>query len=280
MSTTQLKLAMGQMLVEPGEPDANLQRAGRMIRMAAAADCALVVLPECLDLGWTHSSVRELAEPIPGDWSDRLCRAASVYGMHVVAGLTQRSGNRIYNAAVLIDPQGEIRLVARKINLLEGLEEVYAVGDRLGVAETDLGTLGIAICADNFCDSLALGHSLARMGAQAILSPCAWAVPPDHDNQREPYGGLWKDAYTRLAALYEIPVVGVSNVGRLREGPWKDHPCIGCSLAADANGHVVLQGPYGETAEALLTVSLELRPRRHTGTAIAPMLRRKGYEGP
>jgi hypothetical protein len=47
------------------------------------------------------------------------------------------------------------------------------VGDRLGVAETELGTVGLATCADNFGSSLAIGHVLARMGAQVILSPSA-----------------------------------------------------------------------------------------------------------
>ena len=37
------------------------------------------------------------------------------------------------------------------------------------------------MAADNFPDSLVLGHSLARMGAQILLSPSAWAVPADHD---------------------------------------------------------------------------------------------------
>jgi predicted amidohydrolase len=280
MPDTTVQLALGQMLVEPGHPEANLQRAERMIRQAAQTGCVIVVLPECLDLGWTHPSAHKLAKPIPGRFSDQLCHAASANGIHVVAGLTERADGRIYNAAVLIDPCGEILLVHRKINLLEGLEEHYTIGNRLGVAETGIGTIGITICADNFSDSLALGHSLARMGAHAILSPCAWAVPADHDNHQEPYGDLWKTAYVRLAELYEISIIGVNNVGRVAEGPWKGHRCIGCSLAVGRDGQILLQGPYGKSAQALLTVPLELRPQLQTGTAIAPMLRRKGYDRP
>ncbi|MBN1475702.1 hypothetical protein JXA47_03015 [Candidatus Sumerlaeota bacterium] len=43
------RLAMGQMHVEGGDPDRNLRRAGEMIRGAAAQDCDLIVLPECLE---------------------------------------------------------------------------------------------------------------------------------------------------------------------------------------------------------------------------------------
>ena len=37
--------------------------------------------------------------------------------------------------------------------------------------------------------------ALAKKGARLILSPCAWAVPPDHDQVRDPYGSLWRDVY-------------------------------------------------------------------------------------
>ena len=80
-----------------------------------------------------------------------------------------------------------IRLHHRKINELDIGLELYSVGDRLGVvAETELGTIGLSICADNFGNSLAIGHVLARNGGRSSLSPSAWAVDADHDNAREP----------------------------------------------------------------------------------------------
>ena len=94
----------------------------------------------------------------------------------MAAGLVERAGNRVYNAAVLIDPGGNLRLLHRKINELDIALDLYSIGDRLGVAETELGAIGLSICADNFGSSLAIGDVLARMGAQLILSPCAWAV--------------------------------------------------------------------------------------------------------
>jgi predicted amidohydrolase len=49
-----MKIAMGQMLVAPGEARRNLDRACEMIAQAAATGAHAIVLPECLDLGWTH----------------------------------------------------------------------------------------------------------------------------------------------------------------------------------------------------------------------------------
>jgi predicted amidohydrolase len=280
VGNSQFKLAMAQMLVEGGEAKANLNRATGMIRNAAEQDCRAVVLPECLDLGWSDPVAVDLAQPIPGPSSDTLCQVALESKIYVVAGLTERADERIYDTALLISPDGQILLRHRKINILTHVEGMYSVGDRLAVATTPLGTIGVDICADNFPDSLTLGHALARMGSQVLLSPCSWAVEAEHDNAKEPYGSLWKKSYSNLAKLYDMTIVGVSNVGWINAGAWKGRKCIGCSLAVGPDGQVLAQGPYGENAECLMIVPVELPPRSAVGTEIAEMLKSKGYEGP
>jgi predicted amidohydrolase len=280
MGERSFRAGLAQILVEGGRPDANLARAEGAIGEAADEGCRLVVLPECLDLGWTDPSARELARPIPGPHTDRLARAARQHRVFVAAGFVERAGDRCYNAAVLLGPDGRILLHHRKINELDIALDLYAVGDRLGVAETALGTLGLAICADNFGRSLAIAHVLARMGAQLLLSPSAWAVDADHDNDTEPYGGLWIDSYTELARLYDLTVLGVSNVGGLTGGPWRGRKCIGSSLAVGPGGAVLARGPYGAGAEAVVVVEVEPRPAIGRGTGIAPALEARGYRGP
>jgi predicted amidohydrolase len=156
--------------------------------------------------------------------------------------------------------------------------DIYAVGDRLGVARTPLGVLGLDICADNFYSALALGNALARMGADAILSPSAWAVDADHDNAAEPYGAEWERSYSELARWYDLAVVGVSNVGPVTGGPWAGRRCIGCSLAVGPGPCVLARGPYGADAEALLVVEVETRSDRPRGTAIKKHLEERGLE--
>lgn len=281
MSAASFDLAMGQMLVQPGELKSNLRRARRMIAEAAEGKCRMVVLPECLDLGWTHPSARDLAQPVPGPTSDELAAEAAHHGIHVVAGLTERDNLRIYNTAVLIGPDGRLLLKHRKVNILDIAQDLYSVGDHLGVADTELGRIGINICADNFPSSLCLGHALGRMGARILLSPCAWAVPADYDNAAQPYGNdLWHPAYRELARLYDMPVVGVSNVGPVTAGPWAGRQCIGSSLAIGADGTVLAEGPFGVDAEALLIVSLHLTPAPALGTHMAAHLQGRGYGGP
>lgn len=248
------KIGMAQMLVEPGRPVTNLRRAADYIEQAAGAQCAIVVLPECVDLGWTHASARELAEPIPGPTTDALADAARTSNIMVAAGVTERAAHRIFNAAVLIDATGSLLLRHRKINEVPFARQMYAQGRCLAVAETEHGGIGLSICADNLSESLCLGHALGRMGTSLLLSPSAWAVPPTYDNLTNPYGDQWHRPYAELATTYEMTVVGVSNVGPVMGGEWDGWSCIGASMAVAPTGSVIARGAYGLDAAALLTI--------------------------
>jgi len=245
------------MLVEPGKREANLPRADAWIGEAARGGAGAVLLPECLDLGWTHPSAREFATPIPGgDSCQRLMAAARRHRLHVCAGIVERAGDRFFNAAVLIDPEGRLLLHHRKIHELEFGRELYATGDRLGVAETPFGRVGLMICADGFAPGQVIGRTLVLMGAQIILSPCAWAVPEDHDQEREPYGQIWRENYGVVCREHGVIIAGCSNVGTITAGPWCGRPCIGCSLVIGPDGRPVRQGRYGRNAEELILIEL------------------------
>ena len=266
--TTPFFLAMAQMAVQPGEPEQNLTRAEALIAQAADAGCRVVVLPECLDLGWLDRTIPRLAESIPGPRVARLANAAQRHGVYVAAGLNERHGDCFYNAAVLLGPDGGLLLHHRKINELRfgAPHDIYSIGDRLGVVETELGCLGLNICADNFAS--AIGEVQARMGAQMILSPCAWAVPPEFDNTATPYGQEWLNAYIPLCRRFQITMVGVSYVGPVSSGPWAGWRCIGTSLAIGPDGEVIATGAHGIDAEELRIIPITLIPRTASGTDI------------
>lgn len=260
-------LAMVQMLVEGGEPERNRTRAASRIGHAAASGAQVVLLPEAMDIGWTHPATRELAEPLAtGRTSSMLRDLAMTHGLYVGAGLVENESSRVYNSAIIVDPQGKIILHHRKLNELDIGHACYDQGDHLGVAQTPLGTFGLMICADGFAQDCVITRSLGYMGAQVILSPCAWAVPADHDNTSTPYGQLWRDSYSPTAKQFQLWIAGVSNVGPLTAGPWQGRRCIGCSLLVGPDGQHVLQGPYGETAETILYANITPQPRSARGT--------------
>ncbi len=246
LSAGLMKLALAQMLVEPGEQDANLSRAEKCVREAAEQGAEVVLLPECLDLGWTHPSAHQKTTPIPeGATCQRIIRAAMENDVYVCAGLVERAGDRLFNSAVFIDPKGELLLHHRKIHELDFAQELYSTGDRLGVVDTRYGRIGLMICADGFAPGQAISRSLAMMGAEIILSPCAWAVPADHDNAETPYGKIWLDNYGPVCREFGITIVGCSNVGPITAGPWEGRTCIGNSMAIDGTGDRVLCLAHG-----------------------------------
>ena len=255
-------LALVQMKVEAGQPSANLQRALENIRRAAAQGASLIVLPEAMTLGWTDPSALSAAEEIPHGRACYLLReSACRHQAHICSGLVERAGDRVYNAAVLVGPQGEVLLHHRKIHELEIGHQFYACGDRLQVAHTPLGTIGLMICADAFVRGQVISRTLGYMGAQLIVSPSSWAVPADHDNQKEPYGQLWLDNYRPVARDFRMWIAGVSNVGWIPAGPWQGRKCIGCSLVVGPEGQPVVMGPYGPDAETILYVDVQLENR-------------------
>src|SRR5687767_8239346 len=142
-----MKVALGQMLIAPGEKERNLARAESCITEATARGAQVIVLPEAMPLGWTHPSARTGADEIPnGESCERLRRAARANSVFVCAGLVERAGDLLFNSAVLISPDGKVLLHHRKIHELDFARELYACGDRLDVAEAPFGVVGVMIC--------------------------------------------------------------------------------------------------------------------------------------
>ena len=59
-----LRIGMAQLLVEGGEPERNFERAEVMIKDASSKDCQIILLPECMDLAWTHPSSEKEAKQV------------------------------------------------------------------------------------------------------------------------------------------------------------------------------------------------------------------------
>lgn len=257
-----LTLALAQVTVEAGNRAGNLARAEAAVAEASERGADIVVLPEAMDLGWAYPFAGMHAGAVPGGAGvGAFQQMAERHHVWVCAGLNEAGpGDSLhcYNAAVLIDRGGSIRLQHRKIHELDFARAIYATGDRLSVCDTEFGRIGVMICADAFVRDRVISRCLGHMGAQLLLSPCAWAVPPEHDNAADPYGQLWLDSYGPVAREFGMWIAGVSNVGLITAGGWSGRRCIGCSMLVGPDGTPHLRAPYGEHAEALLLADIAL----------------------
>lgn len=261
------KLAVAQMNVIGGDREANLKHAGEMIAEAADQGAQFILLPEAMDLGWTDPSALNQAEPVPeGKTARFLSEMAKKQEVYICSGLIEKDGETVYNSAIIVDPKGDVILLHRKINELGIGHPYYALGDRLNVCHTEFGTMGLMICADASTGDHVIPRALAYMGADVILSPSSWAVMADHDNGKEPYGGMWRDAYKPVAKDFRVWIASCSNVGWMTGGPWKGWKGIGCSMVIGPDGQEVLNAPYGADADTILYVDIKPEPRPGQGT--------------
>jgi predicted amidohydrolase len=272
-----VKLGLGQLLVEGGEPWRNIERATKLVASAADAGCNIILLPETIDFAWTHPSALTESLPIPGAFSNYFCELARNKGIYICVGLTERTADGNYNTALLIDNKGEILLKYHKINLLEVEFPYYLVGNILSVVSTPIGKIGVNICADNYADALHIGHTLARMGAQIILSPSSWTVDFHITEVNEPYHDKWFRPFQLLAGMHDIIVASATSVGYIVGGPYEGKKMVGKSLVVDKNG-ILAEGMFNEFAGELRVVEVALEEHMVQGTQIGRRLKERGYQ--
>jgi predicted amidohydrolase len=159
----------------------------------AASDLSadLAVFPELASSGYffsSHEDVRRIAETIPNGPTTRAAiEVASSRACHVVIGLPEIDGDKIYNSAVLVGPDGYIGRY-RKTHLFYEEKIWFSPGDT-GFPIFDVVSpsgvsykLGIMICFDWFFPEST--RTLAARGADVIAHPsnlvkewCPTAMP-------------------------------------------------------------------------------------------------------
>jgi predicted amidohydrolase len=266
-----MRLGLAQLLVEGTEPERNLARAESLVARAASSGCDMVLLPETMDFGWTHPDGLLYAEPIPGRFSDALGEMAHRHGVWLCAGLTERTMEGNFNTAVLMDSSGNILGSHRKINLLTVEFPFYMVGKKLEVFSTPFGKLAMNICADNYWDAVDIGHCLARMGAELILSPSSWTVDHSVSEEQNPYHEKWSGPFRTLAKTHGLVMASATSVGYIVGGPYEGKKMVGCSLCVGPDG-VIAQGPFNEFAGELVIADFEVNAPKAKGVQIGPLI--------
>jgi len=161
-------------------PENNLKLWCEQIDAAGKLGLDIVCLGEVITRVGTRASLPEVAQPIPGPVTDRLGKAARRNRIWVVAGLTERAGDVVYNTAVLFDRWGRIAGTYRKTHLpREEWKQGVRPGREYPVFDTDFGRVAMQICYDWFFpEPTAI---LALKGAEIIFAPTWGNTLPDAD---------------------------------------------------------------------------------------------------
>src|SRR5262249_38166509 len=119
---------------------------------AARQGARLVAFPECALTGYRYAHREEappLADSIPAPSLTQIAETCREVGAYAVLGMIERDGDRLYNAAALVGPDGVIGSY-RKVHLpYIGLDRFADPGDRpFAVHEAAGLRVGMHICYD------------------------------------------------------------------------------------------------------------------------------------
>lgn len=251
MQTDRLTVALGQMDVAWGDPQANLAQVAEWTAVAAQRGADLIVLPELWSTGYDLERATGYASPLDGGIFAATAALARTHGIAIVGScLAEIGAGRVGNTAVYVNAAGQIVGAYSKAHLFGLMQEdqFLAPGDRLALFDAGWGAVGLAICYDLRFPELLRAYALA--GATAVIMPAEWPCPRiEH----------WRTLLRARAIENQMFVIACNRIGR---DP--NYQFCGRSCVIDPMGAALVEG---DAQPQLLFATLDLaqvaRTRAH-----------------
>ncbi len=248
------------------DPAANLDKAVKKVAEAAAKGAQVICLPELFRSPYfcqkeEHAQF-DLAETVPGPSSEALGAAAKQHGVAVVVPVFEKRATGLYhNSAVIIDANGEIAGLYRKMHIPDDpsfYEKFYFTPGDIGFRAFDTrhGRIGTLICWDQWFPEGA--RLTALQGASVLFYPTAigW-----HPHEKAQYGPPQRSAWQTIQRSHAIAngvyVAVVNRIGH--EKPTSADPGLefwGTSFLCDPFGIVIAEASTDQ--EEILVGEIDL----------------------
>lgn len=168
----------------------NLDQVKDLVQKAKKMNVEFLFLPECCDfVGENYAETLKLSEPLYSSVQPYIDIARdnqmwlSLGGIHEsILDSSSKKSNKIYNAHVIIDENGKIVKVYRKLHLFDVTTPDFSFKESNVVSkghqiippiETPIGKLGLQICYDlRFAE---ISTILRKLGAEILSYPSAFA---------------------------------------------------------------------------------------------------------
>lgn len=250
-----MRVAVAQIEPKLAEKERNLDLCLARLEEASAQGAELLVLPECAIPGYVYESGEEAlpyAEEIPGPSTDALADACRRLDAYVVAGLLERDGDTLHNAAVLVGPEGLVGSYRKSHLPFLGVDRFVRAGDELPVFDTPIGRIGLEICYDLRFPEVT--RSLALAGAEIVCLPTNWPMAAAQNAELLAPARAFENRIYLLVA---------NRVGRERTAEF-----CGRSQIVAPDG--VRLAETDATSEALLVADIDLDRAREKSIVPAP----------
>jgi N-carbamoylputrescine amidase len=264
MNRRTLQLALLQHACSPDKA-ANVDTCAGMIRQAAGKGAELVVTQELFASQYfcqvEDDRLFDLAEPIPGPTSQRICELAGELGIHISASLFERRTAGIYhNTSIMVDPAGKIVDRYRKMHIPDDprfYEKYYFTPGDLGFRAQSLAGVktGMLVCWDQWYPEAA--RETVLRGAEVLLYPTAigWFDTADGGGEtpetRQAQLAAWQTIQKSHAIANGVYVAAANRIGRENDLLFWGH-----SFIADPAGTILAEAPQDEPAVLLAELDL------------------------
>ena len=242
-----MRLAIWQGTSPTSDPDLALANASRALKAASAMKADALVMPEVWWPGYNQPTIVEKAQSRRGPFAETLRELCTQTCCALVIGYAERAKDQIYNAALVIGPDGQDLSHYRKIQLYGPREALlytpgdhYAVFDIGGIRGRILGDFGADVIRvepvnriqpyTRGADSAVTKEqaiALAAQGVQLILAPTANMAPFDH---------VTRYTVPAMAANHGVAIAYANYCGT--EG---DLTYVGGSLIVGPHGEILAQ---------------------------------------
>jgi predicted amidohydrolase len=123
----------------------NISHIKSIIKDCASKGIRVVAFPECALSGYYESAILKLSAEQIALAEKQITEACHESSIYAIVGMPYRDGNKLYNSAMVISPEGKIIERYHKIQLAEGWPDV---GDHLSVFLIDKIPCSVIICHD------------------------------------------------------------------------------------------------------------------------------------
>lgn len=229
-----MQVALIQMDVLFGEPEANRRRAGERVRAAADSGAKVVLLPEMWTTGYCLDRIATVADQGLRPTGDLLSGLARELGIWLHGGSVANLGpdGKVRNTALAYGPDGALLATYSKVHLVPMMDEhlYLAAGDSVPAFAFASMPAGMAICYDlRFPE---LFRQMALAGAHLVVVPAQWPSQRLHH---------WRTLLQARAIENQCYILACNRVGRDPANAFPGH-----SAVIDPWGQVLAEGGGGE----------------------------------
>ena len=250
------------------EPEANIKKADRMVREAAARGAQIILLPELFERPYfcqeRQYDYYNYALPLQENPAVRqLQDTARELEVMLPVSFYERDETRLFNSVAMLDADGTVLGVYRKTHIPDDhyyQEKFYFTPGNTGfkVWDTRYGRIGVGICWDQWFPEAA--RCMALAGAELLLYPTAIGSEPILSTDSMPH---WRRCMQGHAGGNLVPVAAANRVGLETVHPSAENGgqesslrFYGSSFLADGTGAIVAEA--GRDEETIIQASFDL----------------------